>query len=174
MKLCKYTCIIYAIFLLSCTEEFEPVYSVPERFQTHVDAFIHEANARGVELEIDNLIIKVDPTLAACGKCNSASLNDDGQKEVTLSLNEFCIQTPQQFEALIFHELGHCILGRFHDDDTLANGAPRSMMVSANTLIYSACVYDLGGGGCDLTSRRAYYLDELFNPDSPAPDWSLE
>ena len=48
------------IFLLSCQKEeaFTPIYDVPEEFQSIVEQFELEAKARGLEIEINNLIIK--------------------------------------------------------------------------------------------------------------------
>jgi hypothetical protein len=54
---------------------------------------------------------------------------------------------------VVFHELGHCYLGRGHSEETHPNGVCKSIMRSGN-------------GGCfdnyNSTTREAY-LDELFS-----------
>lgn len=55
-------------------------------------------------------------------------------------------------EMVIFHELGHCILGRGHTEAQFANGICRSIMRS-------------GLGTCQdayIPENRDYFIDELF------------
>lgn len=55
-------------------------------------------------------------------------------------------------EALVMHELGHCLLGRPHDSRVKESGIPRSLMypTKMQTRVYE--------------THRAYFLEELFNP----------
>lgn len=160
------------ILVLSCTKEKEFVYSVPAEFQPIVEKFVLEANARGRNLQINNLIIKYDPSISAafCASSNFVTSQNDVQKIIVLNPLK-CWQNNAQLETLIFHELGHCILGRQHDNNLMPKGDPRSIMIADDLGIYSPCVYSLGGP-CDLSYRRSYYIDELFNPSTPVPDWA--
>ena len=54
-------------------------------------------------------------------------------------------------EALIFHEIGHCVLNRDHWDGVLDNGYAASIMNS-----------NLNGVLPRYSEDRAYYMDELF------------
>lgn len=157
-----------------CEQGFEPTYDVPADLQLHVDKFLEEAAIRGDEFTIDNLIIEYDPELPAeeCGRCNSASLSNDIQK--VIKINPSCqITYNEQIEALVFHEMGHCVLGRQHVYDLLPNGDPKSIMIPNNYDVYAPCVYDIGGeNDCDFTFKRDYYLDELFDESTPVPDWA--
>jgi len=56
-------------------------------------------------------------------------------------------------EYLVFHELGHCILGRSHSNDILENGDCKSIMQSGT----SNCK------GNYNDENREMLLDELFN-----------
>lgn len=155
----------------TCVRDFEPVYKVPPDIQPYLDTFIEEAQIRGFDYKIDNLFIVYDSLVEypTCGICNETTRNNNVQK--IIRINPQCeITYSEQLEALIFHELGHCFLGRFHTSEKLPSGAPKSMMVPGNTGIYSPCVYSLGGP-CDLRFRRTYYLDELFDENTPVPDW---
>ncbi|MCS6832652.1 MAG: hypothetical protein NZ521_03675, partial [Flammeovirgaceae bacterium] len=66
-------------------------------------------------------------------------------------------------EVLIFHELGHAILLRFHDNSRLPNGAWKTLMTGTRWSIFDFYITE--------PSRRDYYIDELFNPNTPTPDW---
>lgn len=168
---------IYTAILLftGCSQEndFKPVYDVPEELRPIVDTFVREAAHRGVTVSITNLIINFseDPGQAVCGSCNSASLMAPVQKVVTINSGMPCWTEPQELENLIFHELGHCILGRSHTDSRLPNGEPRSLMVENNISLYSPCVYQIGDEPCNNLFKREYYLDELFDENTPVPPW---
>jgi len=173
----RYICFFCLVLLLSgCSSDdnFEPVYNVPEEFQPIVDTFLAEARARGHEFQINNLIIAYDDELEIryCGTCNSNSMSNDIQKIISINSRKCWINDAQK-EALIFHELGHCFLGREHDDTKLPNGDPKSMMVEDNLSIYSPCVYVFGNNvDCNFTYKRTYYIDELFDENTSIPDWA--
>ena len=153
--------------------ESETVYQVPENLQRHVDLFIEEGGQRGQIIEIKNLIIEMTNLLpeTACGRC----AEEQGQRIIYLnSESRVCWNTPEQFEELIFHELGHCVLNRGHDDSLLPNDAQKSLMASQSIGLYSSCQYDVSlNNDCDQTYRRTYYIDELFDPATSAPYWAF-
>jgi hypothetical protein len=161
----------YLFIILGCGRGKDFEYNVPGEFEPHVQKFIAEARARGKNITIDNLIIKRDPTLSSllCGMSNTISSKNDVQKIITIGV-PYCWQNDVQLEALIFHELGHCILGRVHDNSLMPKGDPKTMMIPDNISVYSPCVYFTTN--CDLLYRRPYYIDELFNPSTPVPDWA--
>ena len=171
--------LLYVLFFfLSCSKEshkdFVPVYDVPAEFQPIVASFIQEAAKRGDTLAINNLIIKYDSSQNAnyCALCNSLSMQPDIQKIITINPNIRCYNNAQEKEVLFFHEMGHCILGRSHDNSLLPNGDPKSIMVEDNLRLYSPCAYPIGGSCEDNTYKRTYYLDELFNEQTPVPQWA--
>jgi hypothetical protein len=173
--------IIFMIIMITlprCSQkpEFEPIYDVPAPYILLVDTFKYEAQIRGFELHLNNLIVSIDETLpfGFCGTCNSNDIRGDIQKVISINPNMTCWNNYQEQEAFLFHELGHCVLGRLHLEDTFANGAPKSLMISNNVSVYSPCVYQIGTvDDCNLTKRRQYYIDELFDPSTPAPLWSI-
>lgn len=153
---------------------FIPAYNVPPEFRDVVSGFVQQAALRGHTLFIDNLIIKYDSSMAPnyCALCNDRSLDPATQKIITVNPNVHCYNNAQEREALFFHELGHCILGRDHDNNLLPNGDPKSLMFPDNLTLYSACKYAIGGSCQDNSFKRNYYLDELFNSNTPAPPWA--
>ncbi len=62
----------------------------------------------------------------------------------------------------MFHELGHAILQRAHDNSTLPNGDYKSIMVPEPTILYNEYTPE----------KRIYYLDELFGVLSGLPSWT--
>ena len=159
------------IIVFACGKENEFVYNVPGEFEPIVQRFIAEAKAKGKNIVINNLIIKRDSTLSSilCAMSNTISSKNDVQKIISITV-PYCWQNEIQLEALIFHELGHCILGRAHDNSRMPKGDPKTIMYPDNISLYSPCIY-LFGNPCDLLYRRPYYIDELFNPATPVPDW---
>ncbi|MBK26732.1 MAG: hypothetical protein CME70_22215 [Halobacteriovorax sp.] len=77
----------------------------------------------------------------------------DGRTEVIIRESWWNSASQALRESLLFHELGHCVLGRDHDNETVeVNGASRksSMM---NAVIVNSNQY---------SQFRAGYLTELF------------
>lgn len=166
--------ILMAVLGCSSEKDFHPAYDVPEDFRPFIESFIKEAADRGHTYVITNLIIKYDENLTSpyCGQCNSNSLDANVQKLITINPNMTCWYSPEEQEAFFFHELGHCILGRLHDNSLLPNGDFKSMMVTNDLSIYSSCIYDTGAEDCNKLYKRPYYLDELFDEGSPVPAWA--
>ena len=166
------TMVACILIFLSCGKGEDFVYDVPWEFEPHVRKFEAEARARGKDITINNLIIKYDAAASTifCANSNVISSANDVQKIILVN-PQFCWQNETQLETLIFHELGHCVLGRQHDSSAMPKGDPKTIMYPDDITLYSPCVYNLGNP-CDLTYRRPYYVDELFNPSTPVPDWA--
>jgi hypothetical protein len=163
------------IVLCGCSQknDFTPVFDVPDQFKPYVDSFVVAAAERGHNITINNLIITYDSSLsnAICANSNITSSRNDVQKIIYLNPHFQCWQNSRQLETLLFHEMGHCILGREHDTTTLPNHDPKSIMFPGDILLYAPCTYPIGNS-CNQLYKRDYYLDELFDPDTPVPDWA--
>lgn len=166
--------IVCIIVTSACKKKMDNsfVYSVPPGFQPYTDDFVKEAAARGRSISINNLIIRYDSSLsfAYCAQSNIISSENDRQKIISVNPFLTCWANDKQLETLLFHEMGHCILGRPHDTSRLPNGDPKSIMYPNNITLYSPCVYAVGDS-CDQLYKRSYYLDELFDATAPVPEW---
>src|SRR6187551_834723 len=135
------------ILTLGCkkNENLNFAYNVPAEFEPYVQKFIAEAKTRGESISIDNLIIKYDSTLSVqyCATSNVTSKRNDIQRIILFNTHK-CWQNSAQLECLMF-------------PDDIA--------------LYAPCVYSLGSA-CNFSYRRPYYIDELFNPSTPVPDWA--
>lgn len=168
--------IISLLFLLSCHPETvtETVqYSVPASVEPYVQSFRTEAQRRNHPVSTDRLVIDFGDTQGedVCGRC----VLEAGQPpRIILSMDAYCWQqaSANEQEGLVFHELGHCLLNRQHRSDHFANRAYVSLMNPDNMGVYATCRYPIGDDDCDKRPRRSYYLDELFNPATTAPDWA--
>jgi hypothetical protein len=172
----RYPAIFLAFLFSACIKQggSSTSYKIEPSLNSYVESFFAEAAKRGYTFERKNLIVDFNTGSdgALCGSCNTIS-NDPGiQKIVSVFNANPCWFNDQELESLIFHELGHCILGRSHVMDTLPNGNAKSIMTPHDISLYAPCTYQIGNQPCDNSYKRSYYLDELFNSSTPAPDWS--
>jgi hypothetical protein len=168
------TFIATTFIALGCKDEERPSFTsqIDPALNKFVESFLSEAANRGLLLTADNLILKFDETLdePVCGQCNSIETKKI-QKIVQVNPSQLCAVYEDELEALIFHELGHCLLGRIHESSFLPSGDPKSLMIANDVSVYAPCRYPINGDDCDKRERRSYYVDELFNPSTPIPDW---
>ncbi|HEV8506751.1 MAG TPA: hypothetical protein VGQ53_15175 [Chitinophagaceae bacterium] len=167
--------IVGLFFLCRCSHknDFTPLLSIPAEFQPYVDSFVAAASERGHNIVVDNLIISYDSSVSNmyCAYANVTSLRNDVQKIIYINPHIHCWQNHTQLETLIFHEMGHCILGRDHDTTRMPKGDPKSIMYPGDVSLYAPCVYPIGDS-CNKLYKRGYYLDELFDSNTPVPDWA--
>ncbi|GAB2585289.1 hypothetical protein [Spirosoma areae] len=150
-----------------------PQYSVPVEVEPFLKTFREEAQKRNNSISTANLIVTFGTTQgeSVCGEC---LLQNGKTPRITLNKDLFCWQQASQYEreCLVFHELGHCLLKRDHKTDKFPSGAYSSLMNLGDMTVYATCRYPIGGDVCDKRPRRDYYIDELFNVNTPAPAWS--
>jgi hypothetical protein len=158
------TTLFYTLFaLVSCTKEYPVVQqeeeeqilpSIPQALVVHFIAFQEEASKRDVYLDYNTLNISAEIVSLNQGTvAGVCSTNNRGLRHITIDQNFWNKASSYTREMIVFHELGHCVLGRGHREDFFSNGICQSIMRS-------------GTGGCRDAYRadtRAYFLDELFN-----------
>ena len=140
--------------LIGC-EQDEPLESSPvdNQLQRFVSTFESEAAARGIFIDVDDLGVRVEfadiDETNVLGVCYYHS-HAPGRIEIDRSSWNRLSTLYREF--VVFHELGHCILGRGHTEAQYGNGACFSIMAS-------------GTGSCRSSysnQTRASYIDELF------------
>ncbi|MEM1124995.1 MAG: putative metallopeptidase [Bacteroidota bacterium] len=147
--------------LFSCdsriAEQLEPIAydKVAPELWIHFQKFEREATARGVDIDLRALAItgKIEPIPVRniVGLCNHQATNG---KEVIIDEAFWKRASKYEREAIIFHELGHCVLDRNHEDGVMDNGMCKSLMRSG----FSPCftLYN-------HSDHQEHYLDELFS-----------
>lgn len=148
--------------LFSCREEIEPVVS-DKAFDGYLERFIEEGQKRGYPLDLDetDIIFKFGnlPSLQT-GICRPRKR----PRHIYINPKYWEVASGWEREAIIFHELGHCVLGRIHLNEKLPNGECASLMDGKEDGF--SCVNNL------VCPRwRDYYYDELFDPETPLPHW---
>jgi len=88
------------------------------------------------------------------GMCTYSS---SGRNSVALSSSAWNSGSDAFREMLLFHELGHCLLGRGHKNTKHSDGRPESIMASS---LFSQKTY---------LANRDQYLKELFTAESRQP-----
>jgi len=176
------TVILLTLFLFSCetVDSLEPVRVIPDQMQPFVDRFIGEAEKRGMVLDVSKLSFEFDRDIAGGTAQNPAIGSCTRSRDLDLitldTLNLLWLLTSNLGrEEIIFHELGHCILDREHNDNKFITGDFASIMLTRGVLQYG----DFSRYAPSLTNpsdfnahKRDYYIDELFDESTPAPCWS--
>ena len=151
----RFSYLLMIFWIMSCQKD-NGIHVIDARVQPYIDRFLNEGELRGVVLDVDavGLEARIETVLFqssghVLGFCNN---EDKDNHYIVLDAKYWPTATDLEKELLVFHELGHCLLGRDHDDTTLADGTCLSIMHS-------------GTGSCrnaySIATRKAY-LDELF------------
>lgn len=124
-----------------------PLYAEPQ-FKYIIQKFSEEAAIRGVRVDLTNQKITFSDLKFEIAHCYYGL---QYMKLIRVDRNAWTNMSMEEKEATLFHELGHCVLGRISHDDILEkNGCPESIMHRSHTLKH-----------CYFKNRSAY-LDELF------------
>lgn len=117
-------------------------------FESYVADFEAAALDHGRRVEHGGLVIVFgQPRDAARAVCDHGPLQNP---TITVRNSNWSMLNEVAREELIFHELGHCLLGRGHESEMGADGAPKSLMFPG-TPEWAA-----------YANNRAAYLAELF------------
>ncbi|HET7732487.1 MAG TPA: hypothetical protein VFK73_01515, partial [Paludibacter sp.] len=159
--------LVFLIFLPSCKDPNE--YRVDPAFADYLLRFENEVGARGRTFDVttNGLIIEF-----ATLKNSTAGLTHyENPIRIEIDRNYWndiskTAGADLMKEDLIFHELGHGLLKRKHLNTTLENGDWKSIMCGGTKVNNRPWNINYKG------VRRAYYIDELFNESTPAPEFS--
>lgn len=138
------------IFTTACQRHHDQVI-IPVSVQPIVAHFIQDGDKEGRPVVIDDLIIqfgKLDSSTN--GKCNEGN---NMSPTIILNSDLWPYFDADMREELVFHELGHCVLGRGHTSRTFNLGEgpiPYSIM---SPYIFDGSIYK---------QYHDHYLQELF------------
>ena len=145
---------ISIVTFAACEVEPEITFVIDEPLEAYYERFIDEAYVRGIDVEYATY--QVEATIGEITTPNvigTCSLDQTHRHSIVLDRVYWRNATDLQREFLVFHELGHCVLGREHVDNSDGNGNCISIMSS-------------GTGDCRVVysnSNRLRLLDELFS-----------
>lgn len=132
-------------------------YDIDPEIQKYVNSFILEAELRGSHFSDRNIRVQF-----ASRKNGAQGHASRFRRLVTIDKNSSGWRNNP--EALVFHELAHLFLRRDHDN-SMYGRFPKSIMNAGLDPVWELQTTE---------KRRSYYIDELFNPDTPRPEWSFE
>lgn len=120
-------------------------------FAPYAERFQKTAAEQGVHVEIDNLVIQFGE-LSNPRQNGLCELTAYQTPTITIRQEIWDQMEDVDREELIFHEMGHCVLGREHTSVQTSDGIPESIM---NPYRISNSIYE---------TNREYYISELFHP----------
>lgn len=160
-----------SLLFFSCTKQATQFELDPELAPYYED-FVQSGQIRGQDVSTDDLIIKFGNTkdergaLAYCGRdfTQKGEVFLGGRTEyntpkVVVDREYFKILTAKEKRAVLFHELGHCLLNREHSSEITPYQFLKSIM-------YPYLITRIIGYYYDAMEEN--YIDELFNPNTPA------
>ena len=128
--------------------------SIPPSLTPFFETF--RAKALEYDLVIDYSVANVTAEIIIINEgsvAGSCTTNGHDLRHITIDQTFWNQASHLVKEMVIFHELGHCILGRGHREDSFSNGICRSIMRS-------------GLGTCSdayIPQNRDYFIQELFS-----------
>ncbi len=158
-----------AFFFFSCEKE-KTKFTIDQELEPYLNLFLEEGKKRGRFVDIEKeggLILEfADLTPPVIGLCYSSipirvQIDKTYWQKTTESLNRENLR-----EEVVFHELGHGFLKRGHKNTVLENDEWASMMCGEPQINGRSWFLNFNG------FRKEYYLDELFNSNTPIPEWS--
>jgi hypothetical protein len=137
------------IFLVSACGR--NVYQIDPSFQPFVDSFLKDMSTNRPDLNVPaNLIVQFGPTpYNDEGECLTAPFTTP-----TVNISQICWDNYTDLEktVIIYHELGHCVLGRVHT--SVMNGQwPISIMNPVPMRVFGSDHFQL---------TETAYIQELF------------
>lgn len=131
-------------------------YNVDQRLWSYFESFEREAYIRGLNIDLASHNLSGHISNISDDGVAGVCRYSQGSRDITVDSEYWNRAGLLNREFVIFHELGHCVLGRGHEEGSFSNGICVSIMRS-------------GLGECrDANSQgnREYYLDELFSETS--------
>ncbi len=144
--------IILTSIVYSCEQEESA--HISDEIGPYMDRFIEEGALRGYEVVIDYKRLSASvSSISGSGVIGQCVSYSNESQEILISAEFWNSASELNREFLVFHEMGHCILDRSHDDRTDHAGRCLSIMNSGSTNCRN--LYN--------TTTRSDFIDELFN-----------
>ena len=138
---------------LSSESKVDKKLQIDKALQKYVNGFISVGKKYDREIIIDSLILHFVDDLGKNKKTGNKTIgmcHYGDIPRISIAKNAFDNFDKWEREALLFHELGHCILGRGHIMEQFADGTPKSIMYP---ILIKSDIYE---------SRYNHYMRELM------------
>jgi len=153
--------IFFALIFSSCQKDtsvnnnLEVIDSnIPTVLIPYFETFRDKASENGLVVDYESANVTAELKFINEGSvAGTCSTNGHDLRHITIDRAFWNQSSHLLKEMIIFHELGHCILGRGHEESSFPNGICRSIMRS-------------GLGNCRdayISQNRDYFIEELFS-----------
>ena len=145
--------LILTISVPSCSKEEEQSTNFDSSLQEYFKQFEHEASLRNIDVDLE--ASEISGTISDIEEHNVAGqcfFHSQSSNHIVIDQEFWNSASHLLREMVVFHELGHCYLGRGHKETQSNEGICLSIMRS-------------GLNGCFdnyNTATRDQYIDELF------------
>lgn len=128
--------------------------NIPSALSPYFETFKQKAFENGFLVDYESANITAELKFIDQGSvAGTCSTNGHDLRHITIDQSFWNQASHLLKEMVVFHELGHCILGRGHEESAFPNGVCRSIMRS-------------GLGNCRdayIPENRDYFIEELFS-----------
>jgi hypothetical protein len=141
--------LIFSLLSSGCGSYTQKQNTIEPEFQQLVDLFELEQN---ITVNVDVVFKKIDyPTVGLCW----SNISNNQKKGIKIEIDPdfWNKSSDMKREELLFHELGHCVLNRDHDDSIIHYTIPKSVMYPY--------VFENA-----YKKYRSYYVEELKNTNA--------
>lgn len=167
-RIINHIVLLSILFLGSCKDEPNR-YEVDPQLDPYLQLFLQEGSKRGVNIDVkgNGLLMEfTDLTGLTIGLCTYqdpllVQIDQDYWTETTQYEDQENLR-----QNVVFHELGHGLLNRSHNNSLLENYEWKTIMCGGDNVDGRDWAVNFNG------YRKEYYLDELFNTRTHAPAWS--
>lgn len=146
-----------SLFLQSCAEKKEKkdLYQVSNEFSGFVQTFESTSAGLGQDMTINDLVLEFGstPSMNETGVCE---ITEGETPRVTINERIWTNLTLMDRQEVIFHELGHCVLRRKHQEGTVTVGGYWGTI--PNSIMYPYRI-----PGSIYEPNQEYYDEELFD-----------
>jgi hypothetical protein len=152
--------VLLCVFCIACKKD-DYINIIPADVKSEVASFISEGQKRGVAIDLKGIKIILSNNLID----GNAGYYNPNTHEIFFDTSSNNYKgAPEWKERLIFHELAHAILKRGHKETLLPNTDASSIMTTTPPSANWSGAY---------LYKREYYIDELFNSNTPIPAWGF-
>lgn len=107
--------ITLSLFLCACGHFIHtPIVSIDPALQEYVDEFVAESNHQGRHVRITDLSVHFTPKLTGTHLASCDNYHGDDTNIILVDASKWEWESPEYRKAMMFHELGHCVLNRPH------------------------------------------------------------
>lgn len=135
--------------------------SIDPTFQPYVDRFIEVAKEQGKDIQINNLIVSFDKKVIEAKALGICTTGNGITPTITINPEAWKYWDDNNMESskeqVMFHELGHCVLNREHNEVTVKT-------LDTNSNIQVSIMFPYFMDSKYYEGNYNHYVNELFYP----------